>query len=89
MSMFIWAENTFTEALLVQGGQSFDVSIGGTFEATVVVQRCKPGTSWFDVGTFTAPAEKVGVGGTAWYYRIGVKTGQYVSGTIEVGLYAS
>lgn len=86
--MNISAQNTFTAPVLVQGGDTFDISISGTFVATVVVQRSKDGATWLDVESFTAPAEKTGVSGSAWYYRLGVKTGGYTSGTVVAELWA-
>lgn len=86
--MNISAANTFTTPVLVQGGETFDISISGTFVATVVVQRSKDAVSWLDVESFTAAAEKTGVSGSAWYYRLGVKTGGYTSGTAVVDIYA-
>ncbi|MDX0455480.1 hypothetical protein GOC72_18670 [Sinorhizobium medicae] len=85
--MNITAANTFTSSILVQAGQTFDVSVSGTFVASAVVQRSKDGVTWLDVETFTAPAQKSGVSGSAWYYRIGVPTGGFTSGTVVVDLY--
>ncbi|MDX0270891.1 hypothetical protein GOC13_24395 [Sinorhizobium meliloti] len=85
--MNISAANTFTDPVLVQGENTFDISIRGTFAATVFVQRSKDGVTWLDVESFTAPVEKSGRSGSAWYYRAGVKTGGYTSGTASVDIY--
>ncbi|MER8406983.1 hypothetical protein NKH16_20005 [Mesorhizobium sp. M1307] len=85
--MNITAQNTFTPAVLIQSGNIFDVSISGTFVATVTVQRSKDAATWFDLDKFTAAAEKTGVSGSAWYFRVGVKTGEFTSGTIVAAIY--
>jgi hypothetical protein len=86
--MNIIAQNTFTSPVLVQGGEIFDVTISGTFVATVTVQRSKDSVAWVDVESFTAPVEKAGVSGSAWYFRVGVKTGAYTSGTVVADLFS-
>lgn len=85
--MQITAANTFTTPVLIQPGNSFDISISGTFVATVVLQRSKDQTNWLDVASFTAAAEQTGSAGSAWYFRLGVKTGGYTSGTVVVDLF--
>lgn len=85
--MDISAQNTFTPAILVDGSDEFDVSISGTFVATVTLQRSKDGATWRDADTFAAPTEVSGKSGSTWYYRAGVKTGDYTSGTATVELY--
>ncbi|RWO57053.1 hypothetical protein [Mesorhizobium sp.] len=86
--MNITAQNTFTPAVFVQAGDPFDVSVSGTFVATVTLQRSKDGTNWRDADTITSPSEWTGESGSAWWFRIGVKTGNYTSGTVTVELYA-
>lgn len=86
--MDITAQDTFTPAVLIQGEDTFDISVSGTFVATVVVQRSKDSSAWVDLETFTVPTEKSGRSGSAWYYRMGVKTGGFTSGTIKVELFA-
>jgi hypothetical protein len=76
------AQNTFTDAVLIIG--DFNVSISGTFVATVTVQRSTDGTVWRDVNTFTAPFEGVGYDPMKNYYRAGFKTGQYTSGSATI-----
>lgn len=77
----IAAQNTFTDGLYTVG--SFNLSISGTFSATVTVQRSfDVGVTWADVDTFTAPIETAGYDPeVVVLYRAGVKTGDYTSGT--------
>ena len=85
--MNIAAENTFTTAVFVQANDEFDVSIAGTFVATVVVQRSfDGGSTWKDIESFAAPVERVGRLGSGCHVRVGVKTGGYTSGTAVVEL---
>ena len=76
------AENTFSDAATVEG--YFNVSISGTFVATVTVQRSYDGSTWHDVDSWTAPSEEVGFEPEYRAYRIGIKSGDYTSGTVEV-----
>ncbi len=73
------AADTWSDAIQVVG--SFNLSISGTFSATVTVQRSEDGTTWHDVDTFTAPSEEVGYDPILNYYRVGIDTGDYTSGT--------
>jgi len=78
----ITAENTFSDAVHTEG--YFNVSIYGTFVATVFVQRSTDATNWRDVNSFTAPIETYGFDPEFTYYRVGVKTGGFTSGTVNV-----
>lgn len=80
----ISAENTFTDAIKIVG--NFNLSISGTFVATLTVQRSTDGTTWRDVNTFSAPFEGAGFDPMLMYYRAGVKTGNYTSGTVTVSI---
>lgn len=80
----ITAQNTFTDKIQVIG--HFNLSISGTWAATVTVQRSWNGTDWFDVDTFTSNYEGVGFDAEEVYYRVGVKTGEFTSGTVAVRL---
>lgn len=73
------AENTWSDPIRIVG--SFNLSISGTFSATVTVQRSEDGTTWHNVDTWTAPSEEVGYDPILNYYRVGVATGGYTSGT--------
>lgn len=82
----ITAENTWSDSIEIKG--SFDLSISGTFVATVTVQRSfDGGSSWSDVDTFTSPTETYGVQPHFANYRVGVATGDFTSGTAVVALY--
>ena len=85
VTVSIDAENTFSDPLEVKG--NFDLSISGTFVATVVVQRNIEGDGWVDVDSFTAPIETFGFQPSFALYRVGVKTGGYTSGTAVCTLY--
>jgi len=78
----ITAQNTFSEAAAMQG--YFNLSLSGTWDATVTVQRSyDSGSTWVDVKTFTANTEEVGYEPeTGVLYRFGVKTGAFTSGTV-------
>lgn len=78
----ISAQNTFSNP--VRFGGDFNVSIQGTFSATVFVQRSYDNSSWYDVESFTTATEQIGYEPEYIWYRIGVKTGGYTSGTIDV-----
>lgn len=80
----IGAANTFTTPIYLLG--PFNLSVSGTFDATVTLQRSfDGGNTWVDVKTYTAPAEDVGdEPESEVLYRVGVKTGEYTSGTAEV-----
>ena len=78
------AENTWSPAIQVVG--SFNVSISGTFVSTVTAQRSDDGLTWRDVNIWTAPAEGVGYDPILNYYRVGVATGNYTSGTVVASL---
>lgn len=83
-SAAITAQNTFTTSVRLEG--YFNVSIQGTFVATVVVQRSIDDSTWYDVDSWTAPSEEYGFEPELMYYRIGVKTGGFTSGTANVRL---
>jgi hypothetical protein len=78
------AQNTWSPAIQVVG--SFNLSISGTFSATVTVQRSEDGSTWRDVDTWTAPSEEVGYDPILNYYRVGVATGDYTSGTVVASM---
>jgi hypothetical protein len=85
VSANITAQNTFTEPVRLEG--YFNLSLSGTWAATVTVQRSIDGaTNWVDVDTFTAPTEDYGFEPEFMYYRVGVKTGGFTSGTVVVRL---
>ncbi len=89
----ISAEDTWTNAIRVTGveeGRKFTYSVAGTWSGTVSLQRSigAPG-SWVDVLTFTSNTTVNWydtLDNTIAYYRIGIDTGDYTSGTAEVSL---
>jgi hypothetical protein len=84
VTAFLSAENTFTSSIDLVG--HFNLSISGTFVATVTVQRSFDNTNWFDVDTFTSPIETYGFDPSQVYYRAGIKTGAYTSGTAVISI---
>lgn len=89
--------NQFSENIKVTGvGTTRDLSVvrSGTWSATITLQRSigEPGT-WVDVATFTSNGTATyndALDNQIIYYRIGIKTGNYTSGTADVALsYAS
>lgn len=62
------------------------LSISGTFAATVTLQRSfDSGSNWVDVETYTAATEKAIIDKTDdIQYRVGVKTGEFSSGTVNL-----
>lgn len=83
----ISAQNTFSDAVRLNG--YFNISISGTFAATVTVQRSPDNSSWFDVNTYTTAFEGTGYEPEFLWYRVGVKTSEYTSGTVNVRVGAS
>lgn len=93
VTAIITAENTFTSHIRVagvEGQRAFGISITGTFVATLTLQYSvgSPG-SWVDVTTYTTP-QSISYNDTLdnqiIYYRIGVKSGAYTSGSITATL---
>ena len=79
-------ENLFTDAATLTG--YFNISISGTWEGKVTVQRSFDlGSTWFDVGTWTANTEEYGFEAEREVqYRAGVKTAEFGSGAVVVRL---
>lgn len=86
------AEDTFTGSILVTGvgdSREFNISVSGSWSATVTLQRSVDDATWVDVETYTTNQSKTfndGLDNVEYYYRVGVKTGNYTSGTIQLGL---
>lgn len=94
----ISSENDWTNPIRVVGSgdaRKFQIIIEGTFSATVRLQFAfAEDGPWNDQGqTWTAPVNTTyndGQDGSVIYYRIGVDTGDYTSGTVTATLvYAS
>lgn len=87
------AEDQFSNDIRVagiEGQREFAIQIAGTFSATVTLQYsiAAPG-NWVDVDTYTAAtstSKNDGADNQIIYYRIGIKAGNYVSGTASVSL---
>lgn len=89
----IAAQNTFSNTIEITGvGESrrFAISITGTWSATVVLQRSVGVTgNWSDVASYTtnqAITYADSLDNQNVFYRIGIKTGGYVSGTAVTAL---
>lgn len=95
----ITAENTFTNAIRITGvgtDRVFAIEITGTFVATVTLQRSLTSDSgpWTDLGVgapgpWTAPTAESyddNLDNQIAFYRLGVKTGDFTSGTAVVQL---
>jgi len=87
----IAAQNTFTTGLKITGSgtdRSITITLTGTWVATVVLQSSPDNSTWADVpgyvwnGNVTGPYLD-GLDGQTMYYRAGVKTGAYTSGTVS------
>ena len=92
----ISAQNTFTNAIRITGVDSsrvFTIILEGTWSATVTLQRSLEADDgpWEDVTSVSWTANTTetyddGLDNQIAWYRIGVKTGQYTSGTVEAAL---
>ena len=77
----ITAQNTFTDSIKVK--ERGIVRIGGTWSATVSLQRSEDDKTWYDTGdTWTANGVFSFTDYTNVYYRVGVKTSGFTSGTV-------
>jgi len=82
----ITAENTFSQSVILTG--TFDISISGDWSGTVTVQRSRDNATWRDVEVFTQNIEQGGFEGVSEvYYRAGIKTGDFGSGSVVVELW--
>lgn len=87
------AQNTFSDPIRVagvEGQRAFGITVSGTFTATVTLQYSvgEPG-NWIDVLTYsTAQSASYNddLDNQIIYYRIGVKTGDFTSGPVDVSL---
>lgn len=86
----VTAANQFTSSIYVTGagtGRVFAINVSGSFAATVTLQRSEDDSTWTDVTTYTAATATAyddELDNQQWYYRIGVKTGDYTSGTVNL-----
>jgi hypothetical protein len=92
VSQSVTAENTFTDAITVEGSGNrriFTIVVSGTWVATVTLQRSFDfGVTWEDVSTKTNGTTTLDdlLDNQDIQYRIGVKTGDFTSGTVAVSL---
>lgn len=73
----------------VTGSRIFSITVSGTFSATTTLQRSADDTLWEDVESYTGLKSKTfddGLDNATMYYRLRVKTGDYVSGTVVLNL---
>jgi len=82
----VTAANQMSNSVVLVG--YFNLSISGTWGATVTVQRSfDSGDTWFDVDTWTENTQEYGLEPERnVYYRIGVKTGDFTSGEVVLRL---
>ncbi len=77
----ITAENQFSDPVKLKG--NFNFSLSGTWVATVHIQRSFDGVTWLDVKNYAANYEDTGYEPESGvFYRFGVKTGGFTSGTV-------
>ncbi len=76
------AENIWSNSATLTG--YFNLSLSGTWVATVTIQRSfDQGSTWYDVDTWTENTQEYGLEPeNGVYYRFGVKTGEFTSGTV-------
>jgi hypothetical protein len=90
----ITAEDTFSNEIRVAGvggTRIFSIFVSNTFTATVTLQQSvgDPG-NWTDVESYTTIQSKTyndELDNQIIYYRIGVKAGEYTSGSVDVSLH--
>ena len=85
----VTAQNTGTSAITVRGARLVDISVYGTWVATVHLQRKRMGDStWRDIESYAANVEKTAQMATTWDMRLFCKTGNFTSGTISMEISA-
>jgi len=86
----ISAADTFTDVLSVQGDKfSISVYLSAAAWGTTIItlqKRHADFDTWRDVQTFTADFEGIGDNGDNAEYRIGIKLGEYNTGTFQLRL---
>ncbi len=89
----ISTDNDFTNSIEVTGvgsARAFSIIVTGTFSATWHLQQSfDGGSSWLDVSNSTATSSTSyndGLTNNTVLYRVGVKTGNYTSGTLVMSL---
>lgn len=82
LSTNIATANTFSDPVKIIG--NFNLSVSGTFTGTLTVQRSRDRITWLDADAFTTVTEAVGYDPELNWYRVGAKTGELASGSIDV-----
>ena len=87
----ITAQNTFTDSLTINPASSgattrVSISVSNTFSGTVTFQRRLDSSNWRDVKNWTTVAEETYITDEKVDIRIGIKTGNYSSGTATLRL---
>lgn len=86
------AENTFTNSVLVTGvgpSRVFSYSVTGTWSGTVTLQRSVDDATWEDVITIASNTSTTfddKLDNVPYYYRLGIKTGEYTSGSAGLSI---
>lgn len=85
-------EDQWCEEMTIRGGR-FDLSVIGDLSGTITVQRKrKSETNWRDCVQYEQDGfalEKVSaIMANEWVFRVGVKAGDYTSGSAEVEIFA-
>ena len=91
------AANTFSNSIRITGvgdSRAFALTVSGTFVATVSLQRSFDDATWADVPSesytaFTSKSYDDELDNQIVYYRLGIKTGNYTSGTADLTLVIS
>lgn len=83
----ITAQNTWTDPVRTIGNlnvsvQRADNAVGTLGGTTVTVQRSVNNSTWRDVDRWTTTAEDTGFDPELMWYRIGVKTGEYLTSVV-------
>lgn len=83
----IATSNSFGDSLQLFGSGKAMLFLSGGFTAYISLQ-CSPSTasvptSWYDLSTYSIPGANVIDAGIACSLRVGVKTGQFTSGTVN------
>jgi hypothetical protein len=88
-SKTISAADSWTDPVHIIGEFNLSIvaSTSPAFDGTVTVQRSSDGTNWRDVDTWVSvSSEEVGYDPMKNYYRAGIKTGDYTSGSATITL---
>ena len=90
VSVNITAQNQYSSALRIAKSAVVLVDDTGSMSMTAKLQCSLDGTTWFDTGnTWTAAAYYALTNGANLYWRVGVATGAFTSGTATLHLIES